>query len=304
MSGYDIVGDIHAQADRLRDLLRELGYGDPGFTHPQGRRIIFVGDYINRGPQNKETIEIVQKIVERGGVALMGNHEFKAICYSKPGIHGHIRPHTLKNAAEHAGFLEEYPYGSDAYIRVMRWFETLPIYTRTPHFSVVHACWNQASIDVCNSYIRAKDGTLEAKAYAAYDTENATAFSLALDVLLKGPRYKLPRGVNYLDSQGHPSKEARIFWWRDKSSPVGRLIDKEALVEEFLSEANKRQIQRLRNDFNYSSKNIVFMGHYNIDSEVGLESAKVACLNYKGRVMAYRWNEGDRALFADRLVCV
>ncbi len=304
MSGYDIIGDIHAQADRLRELLKELGYTGLNFTHPEGRRIIFVGDYINRGPQNRETIQIVQKIVDNGGRAVMGNHEFKAICYSKPGIHGNIRPHTVNNTAEHAGFLEEYPYSTNAYVRVVRWFETLPVYIRTPHFNVVHACWNEDAISASEGYVREKDGVLRSKAYRAYDTENPTPFTQALDVLLKGPRFKLPRGVNYIDGQGHPAKETRLLWWHDKTRPAAELIDKGHLVEEFLSETNKRQIINLRNKFNYASKQIVFIGHYNLSYDRYIDSPKVVCLNYKEHLMAYRWNEGDRGVVPGRLVCI
>lgn len=51
---YDLIGDIHGQHDKLTTLLRRLGYqsvGD-GFRHPEGRRVIFLGDYIDRGPKS------------------------------------------------------------------------------------------------------------------------------------------------------------------------------------------------------------------------------------------------------------
>jgi calcineurin-like phosphoesterase family protein len=304
MSGYDIIGDIHAQADRLRDLLSEMGYRGLNFTHPQGRKIVFLGDFINRGRQNRETIEIVQKILKNGGQAIMGNHEFKAICYSKPGIHGHIRAHTIKNTQEHTVFLDEYPYASDAYNRVIQWFETLPVYIRTPDFSVIHACWNSRALSVCAPHIRKTDATLKPSAYRAYDTESPTDFNQALDTLLRGPRYKLPRGVNYLDGQGYPSKESRLFWWRDKDVRAEDLIDKGDLVSDFLSSTNRKQVRSLVNEFNYTSKHIVFIGHYNLIGDPKIESPKVACLNYKNHLIAYRWNEGDKGLSHDRLVCV
>ncbi len=45
---YDIIGDIHGQADALLALLAKLGYQQQGGTwrHPE-RRVVFVGDFID-----------------------------------------------------------------------------------------------------------------------------------------------------------------------------------------------------------------------------------------------------------------
>jgi hypothetical protein len=47
----DIHGDIHGEIDALRDLLMHLGYNVEG-EHPEGRRLIFIGDLTDRGPDS------------------------------------------------------------------------------------------------------------------------------------------------------------------------------------------------------------------------------------------------------------
>ena len=78
--GYDLVGDIHGHAYALHRLLRELDYAaiEGVFRHPK-RQMIFVGDFIDRGPQ-REVLRIARFMCEAGAaMAVMGNHEFNAI---------------------------------------------------------------------------------------------------------------------------------------------------------------------------------------------------------------------------------
>ena len=51
---YDIIGDIHGYADVLETLLRKLGYEKPTgiWRHPAGRKVLFLGDFIDRGPDD------------------------------------------------------------------------------------------------------------------------------------------------------------------------------------------------------------------------------------------------------------
>src|SRR6478672_5993369 len=58
IQGYDLVGDIHGHADALHRLLRELNYAEIEgvFRHPE-KQMIFVGDFIDRGPQQRRASE-------------------------------------------------------------------------------------------------------------------------------------------------------------------------------------------------------------------------------------------------------
>jgi hypothetical protein len=65
----DLIGDIHGHADELKALLKKLGYEPKGtcYQHDEGRTVLFLGDYIDRGPKIKETLAIVRGMVKAGG---------------------------------------------------------------------------------------------------------------------------------------------------------------------------------------------------------------------------------------------
>ncbi len=79
---FDIIGDVHGCLDELEELLGTLGYvrdGDEAaYTHPEGRRAIFLGDIVDRGPRVVETVRLVMAMVEAGSaLAVPGNHDAK-----------------------------------------------------------------------------------------------------------------------------------------------------------------------------------------------------------------------------------
>lgn len=77
---FDIVGDIHGCAAELESLLAQLGYAGPEFQHPAGRKAIFVGDLVDRGPRILDTLRLVQRMVESGNaLCVPGNHDIKFV---------------------------------------------------------------------------------------------------------------------------------------------------------------------------------------------------------------------------------
>ena len=65
-----VVGDIHGCYDELIELYHKID------EHSNGDfRMIFVGDYVDRGPDSKKVVDFVMKMQKRGDIALMGNHE-------------------------------------------------------------------------------------------------------------------------------------------------------------------------------------------------------------------------------------
>ncbi|RKQ86650.1 polynucleotide 3'-phosphatase /polynucleotide 5'-hydroxyl-kinase /polynucleotide 2',3'-cyclic phosphate phosphodiesterase [Solirubrobacter pauli] len=73
---FDIVGDIHGCREELDALLTRLGYGEAG--HPEGRRLVFVGDYVDRGPDTPGVLRRVMDLQAKGAaICLPGNHDFK-----------------------------------------------------------------------------------------------------------------------------------------------------------------------------------------------------------------------------------
>ena len=85
---FDIIGDVHGCAAELLALLARLGH-DVGISHgadgtrisladTSQRRIIFVGDFVDRGPRSPDVMHIVMALVGRGrALAVPGNHDTK-----------------------------------------------------------------------------------------------------------------------------------------------------------------------------------------------------------------------------------
>ena len=79
---FDIIGDVHGCASELESLLEELGYTHNGtaYAHPEGRKALFVGDIVDRGPRILDSYEIVRAMVEAGsGLCVPGNHDMKLV---------------------------------------------------------------------------------------------------------------------------------------------------------------------------------------------------------------------------------
>lgn len=77
---FDVVGDLHGCAGELMALLGRLGYRRASerkpFRHPSGRRVVFVGDLVDRGPRVLETAGLVMEMVACGSaLAVPGNHD-------------------------------------------------------------------------------------------------------------------------------------------------------------------------------------------------------------------------------------
>ena len=130
---YDIIGDIHGRLDKLDALLGRLGYREHhgAWRHPD-RIAIFVGDLIDRGPHQVETVDRVRRMVDAGAaLCVMGNHEFNAIAWTTPDPHNtgeFLRLHGKPgNLAQHRAFLAEVE-GKPLHTELIDWFRTLPLW--------------------------------------------------------------------------------------------------------------------------------------------------------------------------------
>ena len=88
---FDIVGDVHGCCDELEQLLEQLGYqwSDAApdelvgayrriYAHPQGRKAVFLGDLVDRGPRILDTYQLVRNMVRAGhALCVPGNHDSK-----------------------------------------------------------------------------------------------------------------------------------------------------------------------------------------------------------------------------------
>jgi protein phosphatase len=81
---FDIIGDVHGCFDELGDLLTKLGYtlsvdGDTfSLSGPEGRKLVFVGDLVDRGPQSPRVLKLVMQLVASGqALCVPGNHDVR-----------------------------------------------------------------------------------------------------------------------------------------------------------------------------------------------------------------------------------
>ncbi len=78
---FDIIGDAHGCHEELEELLDQLGYlpdAEAGRRHPEGRKVVFLGDLVDRGPDVVGVVNLVRRMVEAGvAFCVPGNHDVK-----------------------------------------------------------------------------------------------------------------------------------------------------------------------------------------------------------------------------------
>jgi calcineurin-like phosphoesterase family protein len=303
LMSYDIIGDIHGHALTLRALLEKLDYSliDGCYQHPQ-RKVIFLGDFIDRGPTQRDTLEIVRPMVETGAaLAVMGNHEFNAVAFAtESGSGDHLRPRNQKNREQHAAFLREYPADSPDYQDVIAWFETLPMWLDLGELRVIHACWDQKLMTRIG---QAFDGArLTRNLLKQASTRERWEYE-AVETLLKGKEIPLPHGHHFHDSYGIKRRYIRTRWWsRTERTYRGIFFGS----PEWASQIPDDEVQG-DHAIDYDHREPpVFLGHYWLDGAPAPLESNVACLDYSvarpgGKLVAYRWN-GEKALRTEAFV--
>ena len=306
MDGYDIIGDIHGEYLSLVKLLEQLDYQPiDGIWQHQSRKVIFLGDFIDRGLQQRKVLDLVMPMVDQGHAkAVMGNHEFNALAFHTRSEDGAtwLRPRTNKNIRQHLAFLCEYLEREEEMQQVLGFFKKLPLWLDIEGLRVVHACWSEKIIR-----------RLEAKLAGARLTEEllrqaSTAETPEyndLETLLKGRELPLPGGIKFLDKDGTSRDAIRVRWW-DKRVTTYR--------QAYLGpEESRSEIPEVSTEgehlLEYGEDEVpVFLGHYWMTGEPAPLAHNIACLDYSvakpgGKLVAYRWS-GERRLRQEHFVQV
>jgi len=306
---YDFIGDIHGQGERLEALLIMLGYSNSSgvYIHPQ-RKAFFIGDLIDRGPQQVRTLEIVKRMVEGGSAEIvLGNHEYNAICWatSDPEAPGEfLRPHTEKNRIQHQAFLDQIGENSALHREMIDWFKSIPVFVETEKFRAIHACWHAGLIEQSKPYLDAKNVILPGSwvPMSRRDTEPY----IIIESLLKGTEIELPAGVTYFDPDGNERDRTRTRWW-DESATTYRSAG--MLKSSLLHQLPEDPIP-IKNLLTYDQAKPLFIGHYWMSGRPDVLNPSMVCLDYsigkgtKGtKLCAYRWS-GEQVLTADAFVWV
>lgn len=158
-SGFDVIGDVHGHAAELTILFKRMGYQETNgvLRHPEGRRVVFLGDFIDRGPEIRRTLEIVRGMVEAGSaLAVMGNHELNALHYTMPdpvlreedGGPKWLRSHSESHRRQFEETVRQLGADLDVWLA---WIRTLPVWMKTfdsegVELRFVHAAWMETKM--------------------------------------------------------------------------------------------------------------------------------------------------------------
>ncbi len=301
-AGFDLIGDVHGDADRLVALLRKLDYKPirGGWSHMDGRKVVYLGDLVDRGPKVRETLTIARAMVDAGtALMVLGNHELNLLCLlTSNGSGGHFRPHTERNLTMCRATLAAFK-GRDAELQhYLAWFRTLPLFLDLGGLRVVHAEWDSNVVATARGRSYLDDNFLRLA------TTKGTKEHRTIETLLKGSETPLPHGATTTDPDGKVRHDMRICWplpaagrsYRDIAFASGALIPDVPVPPEIANRIT-----------GYAPNSPpVFFGHYALkDHDHGLISPNAACLDHGcgkgGRLVAYRWN-GERTLSAANFI--
>ena len=303
---YDIIGDIHGCAKTLTALLEKLDYVlSDGIYRQPNNKVIFLGDFIDRGQYQKEVINIVRPMIQSGAaLSVMGNHEFNAIAYHTydDPTGEYLRKHSQKNKEQHQAFLDDYESDKVGYDSIISWFKTLPLWLELDGLNIVHACWdlkfiNKIKENYSEPHVLTDDFFVNASDDESWEFD-------AIETLLKGKEVKLPNNGYFKDHKGIKRHDIRVKWWDSTVSSY-----KTAFVG---SEKQRTHIpdDEIQGDYliDYAhNQPPVFIGHYWMEGNPEPLADNIACLDYSvakaGKLVAYRWG-GEQKINLDNYVFV
>lgn len=169
----DIVGDVHGELDALMALLARLGYDHEG-RHPRGRRLVFVGDLCDRGPDSPGVLNRVLEWVDAGRAqCVLGNHELNLLRHAPKPANGWF----FDSDHDHARgrFLDCRRVTASERGALVSALGRLPLALERPDLRVVHACWHHPSLD---AFERLPFRLAWTKAYAVFETMIEHSFAV------------------------------------------------------------------------------------------------------------------------------
>lgn len=303
---YDIIGDVHGYATPLRKLLEKMDYvEEDGVWKHHERKVIFLGDFIDRGPEQLASVQIARSMVEAGhALAVMGNHEFNAIAWATPNLEmpgTYLRPHNKKNLNQHSAFLQQVGENTLQHQDMIAWFKTLPLYLDLDGLRVIHACWHPHSLRILSRFTD-DENRLLSDALPVLSKKGTEPYD-ALETVLKGLEIQLPTGYSFNDKDGNARHHIRTRWW-----------ELETLTYRDLAVVPPEVIEQIPHDPvpadilpGYDGEKPLFVGHYWLTGQPAPLNKYVACLDYsiaaqntktsqsRGKLCAYRW-QGETEL--------
>lgn len=299
-TGFDIIGDVHGYYDKLEGLLLKLGYHklNDGFVHDH-RLPIFVGDLIDRGPKQLQTVNTVRYMVEhKQALCIMGNHEFNAISYFTKDIDGKpLRALSTIHKDPHYSFLETVGDNSATHKNIIQWFKSLPIYLKLDKLCIVHACYDEQALKILQTQGLSDNNCLNDNLIYQANIKG-TDIHKAIEVICKGPELNLPDNKFFIDKDGKKRNEVRIKWWLTQASSFKELA--------IIPNSNSNDFANININYTrakYLDELQICIGHYWLNASNGIAklSDNVICTDYSvaanGPLVAYRYYFEDKEVF-------
>ncbi|MDO5638244.1 MAG: metallophosphoesterase [Neisseria sp.] len=163
----DIIGDVHGEIGALQALLHHLGYDEQG-RHPQGRKLVLVGDLCDRGPDSPAVLAWFKQAYDAGNALMvLGNHELNALMHDPKDGSGWFFPEReAKDALNYAPW-QRLPQRERPVLEA--WLAQQPLVLEREDLRIVHAAWLPESLAVLDA--DAARGEDLVSAYRRYDAE-------------------------------------------------------------------------------------------------------------------------------------
>jgi len=303
---YDIIGDVHGYATLLKKLLLQMGYSktESGYLHPL-RKAVFVGDFVNRGPEIRKTVRIIRKMVENGNaMAIIGNHEINAITYylkDKDGLP--LIKSPGKNFLALYKTINQFSEFAEEWKSHRKWMSELPLYLDLGKIRIVHACWSESAIELIKT--AEMDGKSRNSIFRKVYKKPKSPVSKSVLTLTKGMDFKMPGDLKIINNKGVSPQSFRMKWWED---PDGKTFEEMSFDSKFVLPQYEIPKQIAPQNTPYpEDAPIVFFGHYCRHEGPFIIKPNLCCVDScvaGTRILtAYRWY-GEKVLDLNNLVQV
>ena len=256
----DIIGDVHGEWLALRNLLDQLGYDQHG-EHRGGRRLIFVGDLCDRGPDSPGVVFFVRELVMRGvAQCVLGNHELNILRNErKPGNGWYFADHPDHSRPEFSGARRANLRERDT-ARIF--VSTLPLALERTDLRVTHAVWHDDSLrrvaaaapaSTLDLYLAFEQQTLAAIPSSLADA--ASAEKRRVGTALFDPAQKVPFLPNL-------ALEDETYQMGNPIRVVSSGVERSTAGRPFFAGGKWRMVERIPWWREYADDKPVIIGHY------------------------------------------
>jgi hypothetical protein len=303
---YDIIGDVHGHYTLLKKLLKFLGYekNSAGYAHPE-RKAVFVGDFVNRGPEIRQTIRLIRNMTDSGSAfAILGNHEVNTILYHlKTPDKIPLLQIVSKRSLSVSQTIQEFRNFPEEWKDYRKWLRTLPFYLDFGDIRIVHACWKDENISLLKENL--PDRKIPKSVFRDLVLNSKSPLSQAILQTTRGIYHMLPHDLALYDDHRRLHHFYRMKWWED---PSGKTFQENSFESKFRLPGYTipPEIAPVGSDYPEEAPP-VFFGHYCLGNGPYPIRKNLCCVDgcviMSKKLAAYRWN-GEKELIPENMVFV